>query len=173
MLLQGRSTSKEKMPAYSGRIKGKMHGFYVESLLIVLIIATLVAITLPALKHYNKRTQYRAILDIATPLKSTVEKCLGIKRDPKNCDEESELIVFGGISQHAESTSFLDSVGLILENSQFRLTLTPPQSNSVITYLDENLTLIQTAEIIDRNGRPIIEKWETDPQSGCMLVGLC
>lgn len=146
---------------------------FIETILLVLIIAILLVATIPALEHYKKRSQYREILDIAVPIKSAVEKCLGLTRDPQSCDTDKELVVYGGISVHASSSSSLDAVEIALIDDRYEIILTPPDINSVIPFLNATHTLVLIAEIHDRNGRPVIENWKTDPQSGCMLVGFC
>lgn len=166
MLLQGRSSKP-----HSSRFLSR--GLYIEALLAVIIIVTLLATALPALKHYNKRSQYRELLDLSVPVKSTIEKCLGLKRNSTNCDEEPELNMYGGISQYASSSSVLESIEVDLENDRYTVTFTPPESNSVIPFIDKTITLIITAEIVDRNGRPVIEEWKTSPKSGCKTAGLC
>lgn len=159
--------------AYQKKSKVRSSGLYLEVLLLVLIVASLAATSLPALKHFNKRQQYREITEISVPVISAVEKCLGMLRVAESCDTEDELIAYGGVEIHAKSSSLIEKIEINYTSDLFELIFTPPESNQVSDFITDEHTLIKLANVVYRNDRPIIEDWETDPKSGCMISSLC
>lgn len=149
--------------------KKKMIG----ALLITVTIAILAAVIIPSLKHKNQRTQYRAITDVGLSVTGTLEKCLGLERDVSACDTLEKLISHGYSSSVVKANSLIDTIELSNTDTLYTLTLTPSASNKIYPFINETLHYTRTAEIIDRNGRPVIETWQTDPLSGCMVAGLC
>lgn len=141
--------------------------------LVVTIVAILGAITAPSFKHKNKKDRFREISDIARPITAAVDKCLGLERVVETCDSLDKLHRYGYSATAVEISSQVDSVVLIVENSQYKLTLVPPEENSSSPFIEVLHTYRKVADIVDRNGRPVIEEWTTDPKSGCMIAGLC
>jgi len=145
----------------------------IEFILLLLSIAIISGIVAPSLKHHKKRVYYRDILDIANPLTSIVEKCLGIERVSTSCHSLDQLIPYGYSPTQVEVNSIIDTIELELKNETYHLSVTPSVSNDIHPFITDEHTYNQTAEIIDRNGRPIIEDWVVDPTSGCKIAGLC
>ena len=155
-------------------MKKKSNGIgLIELLLLVAIAAILAGTTIPALKQHNKRSQYREISDISSTITGAIEKCLGLKKKSSACDNIEKIIPFGYSKSQISVNSLIDSVELIEKKGSYILTITPPESNQIYPFINDNLTYIRIANITDRNGRPIIESWETDVKSGCMLAGYC
>lgn len=152
----------------------KTNGFgLIEIILLIATISVLVSTALPALKHRSERIQFRELVDIATPITAAIDKCLGFERDAKSCDSLDKIQRYGFSATAVKISSLVDSVALTLKIDQYILTLTPPEENKSSPFILASHTYIKVADIIDRNGRPVIESWMTAPKSGCMVAGLC
>jgi len=145
----------------------------IDIVLVLIILGLISATTLPSLKHSKKRFQYREISDISNQIIGTIEKCLGMERDPNACSSTEKIVPYGYLYSLVTANSLIDSIDLSLNKNQYALNITPSLENSIYPFITDEHTLIRKAEVIDRNGRPIIEEWKTDPQSGCMLAGFC
>lgn len=141
--------------------------------LFICTLAILASISAPAFNHKSKRDKFREVSDLAMPITAAINKCLGIERDQHLCDSLDHLHRYGYSPTAVEISSQVDTVALKLEQDRYKLTLTPPENNPSLPFIHDSHTYIKTAEIVDRNGRPVIEEWETDPKSGCMVAGFC
>jgi len=119
------------------------------------------------------RTNFRELVGAVDSLSSIVEKCLGFERNISSCATMEQLVPYGFSPSSIKVNSLIESITLQLENNQYHLGLTPNQTNKIHSFINDEHTYILVADIIDRNGRPIIEEWKVDPQSGCMIAGLC
>lgn len=154
-------------------IKNEHGSFTLNLVLALTIVAILGAITAPSFKHKNKKDRFREISSIAIPITAAIDKCLGFERDRTLCSSLDKIHNYGYSATSVEISSHVDSVSLVLENNQYKLTLTPSEENLSSPFIKASHTYIKTADIVDRNGRSVIESWATDPKSGCMIAGLC
>lgn len=141
--------------------------------LILAITAILGSITAPAFKHKNQKDRFRELSDIATPITAAIDKCLGFERAVEKCDSLEKLHSYGYSATSVEIFSQIDTAVLSIDNDQYKLMLTPSEENQSSPFIKASHTYIKLADVIDRNGRPVIETWVTDPKSGCMIAGLC
>lgn len=152
------------------RCKG---GALINLILLGACIGILAGVSVPALKHKNKRSAYRELLDTALSMTNSVEKCLGLERESTHCDTLEELVRHGFSSADIAVNPLIDDVEFVLDKGVYSITFTPPSENKNAPYVLPEHTLIREAEIIDRNGRPVIEGWTTNAQSGCLRNGFC
>jgi len=145
----------------------------IEILLLIAVIGILAGTTVPALQQHNKRSKYRDIVDQVNPVTSIINKCLGLERQITACDSLDKLPRYGYSSSVAAASTLINTLTLEYSNNRYYLRATPPDENTVHPFIDASHTYTRTAEIIDRDGRPVIEEWTTDGKSGCMSAGYC
>ena len=147
--------------------------FVLNLALLAIIVSILAGVSVPALKHKNKRETYREISDTALSITNTIEKCLGFERDSTLCDTPEKLIPYGYSAVNIELNSLLSEVKISLEDDKYSVIFTPPETNKNFPYILSTHNYIRETNIVDRNGRPVIESWTTNPKSGCLQQGFC
>jgi len=145
----------------------------INIILLCAIIGILAGVSVPALKHKNKREAYRELTDTALSITNAIEKCLGLERDSSLCDSLEKLIPYGFSSVDIELNPLITAVDFSLESDKYHLSFVPPDSNEKAPYILPTHDYIRETQIIDRNGRPVIETWVTNPKSGCLQNGFC
>lgn len=147
--------------------------FLINLALLSACIGILAGVSVPSLKHKNKREAYQEVSDTALSITNTIEKCLGLERDSTLCDTPDKLIPHGFSAVDIELNPLISGANIIFEDDKYSVTFTPPESNNVAPYILPTHDYIREAEIINRNGRPVIEFWTTNPKSGCLQQGFC
>lgn len=147
--------------------------FLINLVLISACIGILAGVSVPALKHKNKREAYREIADTALSVTNTIEKCLGLERDSALCNTPDKLIPYGYSAVDIKLNPLISEAKITLENDKYRVVFTPPETNQKAPFILPTHDYIRETEIIDRNGRPVIESWTTNSKSGCLHQGFC
>ena len=155
---------------YSKKSSGN---FLINFILLAACIGILASISVPALKHKNKREAFREVADTALSITNTIEKCLGLERDSTLCDTPDKLIPYGYSAVDIELNPLISDAKIILEDGKYSVTFTPPENNQKAPFILPTHDYIRETEIIDRNGRPVIESWTTNPKSGCLQEAFC
>ena len=147
--------------------------FLINLTLLSACIGIIAGVSVPALKHKNKREAYREISNTASSITNTIEKCLGLERDSTLCDTPDKLIPYGYSAVDIELNPLISEAEIVLENNKYSVTFTPPENNQKTPFILPTHDYIREADIVDRNGRPVIELWTTNPLSGCLQQGFC
>ena len=145
----------------------------INSILCLACVGILTGVTLPALKHKNKREAYREISDTALSITNTIEKCLGLERDSALCDTPDKLIPYGYSAVEIELNPLISEATITFKDGRYSITFTPPENNQKAPFIQPTHDYIRETEIIDRNGRPVIESWTTNIKSGCLQQAFC
>ena len=91
--------------------------FLVNFALLSICVGILAGVSLPALKHKNKREVYREITDSAFSITNTIEKCLGLERDSTLCDTPEKLIPYGFSAVDIELNPLISEASIKLDSN--------------------------------------------------------
>jgi len=147
--------------------------FIINFALFSICVGILAGTSVPAFKHKNQRDAYRELTDAALSVTNSVEKCLGLERDSSLCDSLEKLIPYGFSSVDIELNPLITTIDFSLESEKYQLSFLPPENNEKASFILPIHDYIRETEIIDRDGRPVIETWVTNPKSGCLRNGFC
>lgn len=147
--------------------------FIISLALATVCISILAGVAVPSLQHKKKREAYREIMDTGLSITNTIEKCLGLERSSKLCDTPDKLIPYGYSAVEIELNLLIAEAEITFKDERYTVTFTPPENNQKAPFILPSHDYIRETEIIDRNGRPVIESWTTNPKSGCLQQGFC
>lgn len=141
--------------------------------LLAICFGIIASVSVPALKHKKKRDAYREVSDTALSITNTIEKCLGLERDSTLCNMPDKLIPYGYSAVEIELNPLIAEAEITFEDERYTVTITPPETNQKAPFILPKHDYIRETDIVDRNGRPVIESWKTNPKSGCLQQGFC
>lgn len=151
-------------------IKSKALGFtLIELMIVVAIIGILAAIAIPSYQDYTNKAKFTEITQALAPFKLGVEACAREQSSMKDCVNGA-----GGVGQNGIPQA-LDNAGLpgYVKN----IIVQPLNDNAVkIVATSQNIgkakdgyTYILDGEL-QSNGQLL---WRKDPQSSCVVAGVC